>query len=1232
MTTQQHDLHDALDSPQPRQAHPSEQDTADSPSSALAVGPGQVDRYELPELLHQWSQQPQGPHHAQFLISSDAVAACALADLARRLERPLVLICPTDKGAQAMARELALFVQGPSADALDEDDAASRPGLDDRVVLYPEFDMGPYHQASPDRKITMQRLTTLYRLLRPSPPRLTVTSVRAMMRKTLPPAIMRRHSRTISLGDELDNATLRALLSDCGYTEVPVVEDPGTFALRGDIIDLYSPLYEHPFRLERWGDEITELRMFHAQTQRSLGERLQVEIFPVRQEVLDAQARVNAHERIFRRAAELKLPAGAAQLILSDLKAGIHFIGIDAVLPAIYPELQDLRAYMPPQTLVVIVRPDSVSLSAQELWHKREAEIKHIRQHEQLHFEVQDYYTSPEALIQSLRHHPYRLDLRTLVIHGEPGPTQFDVPARSFEIRARDHADVVQLRKSCQGVEQTVKALCERLPQWAQRYGRIAFACRTQGQLERLKQLVEQFYGEAEILPCPIDISQPVPPPASLIELYLAPLAEGWRSEAMGLCLISGQEVFGQRVATTTDQQKFSEHASISHFRDLTIGDLVVHVDFGIGRYMGLIHMEVGGMASDFLQLEYAGQDKLYLPVYRLGRVQKYIGSPEGVRLDKLGSPSWEKTKEKVKANIREIAGDLLKLYAQRELRRGYAFAPPDDAFGQFESSFPFEETPDQARAIIETIEDMTSPRPMDRLVCGDVGFGKTEVAMRAAYKAVQERKQVAVLVPTTLLAEQHLMSFRRRLGEFGVLVECLSRFRSPKDTKDIIKRAAEGHVDVLIGTHRLLNKDIVFRDLGLLVVDEEQRFGVNHKERIKKMSQQVDVLTLSATPIPRTLQMSLMGIRDLSIIATPPTDRLSVRTHVAKFSDGIIREAVLRELGRGGQVFFVHNRVATMGEMLRHLQELVPEARIGVAHGQMSEDALEEVMLKYVQGDINVLLCSSIIETGLDIPNANTIIINRADTFGLSQLYQLRGRVGRGKERAYAYLLIPARSKLPADAEKRLDVIQTHTELGSGFHVASYDLEIRGAGNLLGDDQSGHVAAVGLDLYNELLEEAIHDMRGEPSAQEIEPEVNIPVPSYLPEEYIPETALRLVFYKRFSLARSGDELDHVYHELRDRFGALPEPVKNLYEIVAVKIALRQLRARRLDAGPSAISIDLDQTTTLRPQAVLGLVHESRGKLRLTEQMKLIYQLKPDESAQPLKTSRMLVDALLAAR
>lgn len=1153
--------------------------------------------------------------HSQVTGASGGLQAALLADISRRTARPVVVVTQSADAAQDMARDLSLFVSSET----EED-------LEDEVVLFPEYDVGPYHQASADRKLTLARLRTVWKLTRERPPRFVVTSIRAAMRKTMPADAMRSWTHCIQIGGEWTNDKLRRVLTECGFSEVTLVEDAGTFAIRGDVVDIFSPSSPLPVRLERWGDDVAEMRTFDPKTQRTQSDVTRLDVFPIRTEVLTKETVKVAKDKLRALGSDRHVPSKTMTAITSDLDAGLHFVGIDAMLPAFYESLGHLFEYLPSNTLYVLNEPDALVSQAIELEEKRRAEFDESLQHHQLSFPYQEHYLGAAHVVETLRSSA-RLEFRRVAIHTPDSPLPLAADDASFTFLARTNTDIIQLRKRHNSVEETMEWLQDDLDFWKRRFGRLCFACRTRGQIERLEALLKRIGEDPIILEPPIDVTEPVPPPAGVIEIYHGEISEGFRSELLSLAVISGHEIFGNRGVSAT-KSSFIEHASISHFRDLSPGDLVVHLDFGIGRYQGLIRLEVAGIANDFLHIEYAGGDKLYLPVFRLGRVQKYIGSPDSVRLDKLGGTSWQKTKDKVKANIRDIAEDLLKLYAERELRKGYAFSPPDEMYREFEAAFPFEETPDQAQAIEDVLADMQRPRPMDRLVCGDVGFGKTEVAIRAAMKAALDGKQVAVLVPTTILCEQHLVSFRKRCEPFGVRCESLNRFRTKKETRDILEATRQGKIDILIGTHRLLGKSVEFRDLRLLVVDEEQRFGVTHKEQIKTLRSNIDCLTLTATPIPRTLQMSLLGIRDLSIIATPPHDRLAVRTHLARFNDSIVREAVMRELSRGGQVFFVHNRVQTIEEMREHLSELVPEARVKVAHGQMNENKLEEVMVSYVRGETNVLLASSIIESGLDIPNANTIIINRADMFGLSQLYQLRGRVGRGKERAYAYLLIPAKEKLNAEAEKRLEVIQTHTDLGSGFQVATYDLEIRGAGNLLSDNQSGHVAAVGLDLYNELLEETIHDLRGQLVDTDVEPEVNLRLEAYIPDTYIEATSLRLMFYKRFSLARTTDELFDTYGELCDRFGEAPQPVLNLRDVVDLKIRLRELRADKLDVGPSALQIDLNPTTNLNPKKVLEFIEVTRGKLRLTADMKLIYSLSPAESAEPIGVARGLLDTL----
>lgn len=679
----------------------------------------------------------------------------------------------------------------------------------------------------------------------------------------------------------------------------------------------------------------------------------------------------------------------------------------------------------------------------------------------------------------------------------------------------------------------------------------------------------------------------------------------GFAIPALGLVVLTEGEIFGAR-RRTLRRRKYERGSPVAAFTDLAVGDLVVHEDHGIGRYLGLRTMRVGDQEGDFLELEYADGGRLYVPVERLDLVSKYLGGDAGtVRLDRLGGASWQRVKESVRSALRDMAEELLHLYARRAVADGHACSPDTPWQREFEAAFRFEETPDQLRAIADVKRDMEAPRPMDRLVAGDVGYGKTEVALRAAFKAVADGLQVAVLVPTTVLAQQHFQTFTERFAPFPVRVELLSRFRTPAEQKAVVEGLARGTVDVVIGTHRLLSPDVRFRNLGLLIIDEEHRFGVTHKERLKQLRASVDVLALTATPIPRTLYMSLSGVRDMSVIETPPLDRLPVETVICRFSTAVIKDAIERELARGGQVFFVHNRIQSLPSMVRLLQGLVPHARLVMAHGQMRERELEAAMVTFVSGRADVLVSTAIIESGLDIPASNTIIVNRADRFGLAQLYQLRGRVGRERQQAYCYLLIPADGRVDEQAQRRLRVLQELTELGSGFKLALRDLEIRGAGNLLGPEQHGHIAAVGFELYAKLLAEAVRELRGEPAPPAVDPVVSVGVDGYLSDAYVPEVNQRLVLYKRLAAARSAAEVDDLRGELEDRFGPLPAAAARLLDIIRIRVAARALGLERVEAGQGRALLTFSPTTPVAPDALVRAVQAAHGRLRMKREFTL---------------------------
>ena len=731
--------------------------------------------------------------------------------------------------------------------------------------------------------------------------------------------------------------------------------------------------------------------------------------------------------------------------------------------------------------------------------------------------------------------------------------------------------------------------LAEELGAWRREGFRIRLAASDAHQAEHLRQILRDHGLEALRV-------DGLGGPESL-GIVVGECSSGFFIPALGLVLLTETEIFGAR-RRTLRRPKYQRGSPITVFTDLAVGDLVVHEDHGIGRYLGLRTMSVGDREGDFLLLEYADGNQLYLPVERLDLSSKYLGADGGAaRLDRLGGASWQRVKASVRAAVRDMAEELLKLYARRAVSEGRAFAPDTPWQREFEAAFRFEETPDQLRAIEEVKADMERPRPMDRLVAGDVGYGKTEVALRAAFKAVADGAQVAVLVPTTVLAQQHYATFAERFAPFPARVELLSRFRSPAEQKAVVEGLKAGTVDVVIGTHRLLSRDVAFKNLGLLIIDEEHRFGVAHKERLKQFRASVDVLALTATPIPRTLYMSLSGVRDMSVIETPPLDRLPVETYVRRFSRAVIREALERELRRGGQVFFVHNRVQSLPSMARFIQELAPEARLVVAHGQMKERELEAAMVKFVSGQADILVSTAIIESGLDIPASNTIIVNRADRFGLAQLYQLRGRVGRERQQAYCYLLVPADGRVDEQAQRRLRVLQELTELGSGFKLALRDLEIRGAGNLLGAEQHGHIAAVGFDLYTKLLAEAVAELQGEPAATPVEPVVSVDVEGFLPEAYVPEVNQRLAFYKRLAGADSEAAVADLRAELADRFGPPPVEAEQLLDVVRLRVAARRLGLERVEAGAGRALLTFAPSTPISPERLVQAIQRSRGRL-----------------------------------
>ena len=1138
----------------------------------------------------------------------------ALWQLTRELKVPLVCVVPTEDSAEALEKDLRFFAPETTGAA---------------IVRLPGDEVLPYEGLTPDPGVAMARIAGLFHL-HLGDARIVIASVRGLARRVLPREALDQRSLQLATGATQDRDELANKLTAAGYAKVPLVEDPGTFAVRGGIFDVWSPLDDGPVRIEFFGDDIESLRRFDPQTQRSIADLTEISLCPAREIVLDDAGRKAAIATVRAAADAVETPTRQLRELIDELQTrsqddALFAAGLSAILPGFFPGgLKPVTDYLPQGAVWVL--DDALELERQwgDLWTELESTFAGSRAKGELALPPEQHYlreADARGSIESAR----LVELGGLLFAQDAAS---GVP--EIEFGTRPTAELRAEIAGHHGEDGALAPLVRRLADLRDRGIVAVIACHGSAQAERTRRLLLDRQLMAHIVPHLPEQPVTLWNPSTHAHLVVGQVSAGFLDEGERIAVYSDEDVFGPRAQPRRSPKRpktFGEDAA--DFKDLKEGDLVVHVEHGIARYDGLTRLDVRGFAADFILLQFAGKDRLYMPVGRLRQIQKYVGGdPSKTKLDSLKSQTFQKRKAKVKEELLKMAAELLDIYASRAAHPGYAFSAPDSMYRQFETDFEFEETPDQAKAIEDVLADMQQAKPMDRLVCGDVGYGKTEVALRAAFKAVEDKKQVAVLVPTTVLAAQHHRTFSKRFADYPITVEVVSRFQGPKETKDILSRAREGKVDVLVGTHRLLSQDVSFKELGLVVVDEEQRFGVKHKEQLKKLRKLVDVLTLTATPIPRTLHMAMMGVRDLSIIGTPPVDRRAIRTFVSKFDGATIKEAIERELGRGGQVFFLHNRVQSIAGVYDYLHRLVPEARIAVAHGQMPEGKLEKVMTDFIDRKHDVLLCTAIIESGLDIPTANTILVDRADHFGLSQLYQIRGRVGRSRERAYCYLLVPARRKITRDAQKRLQVLQQFTELGSGFQIASHDLEIRGAGNLLGPDQSGTIASVGFDLYAQLMDEAVAELKGEKPREEFEPDVELPVPALIPEEYVPDVQQRLFFYKRLASAKNDDELYEVKGELRDTCGEAPPEVDALVEVMGFKNELRAMRLRGLKSGPGRLVVQLGPDALLDPGRLATLVAKAKGRYRLTPGMELV-ELQPGEQAPaPLEAARALLQEL----
>ncbi len=1094
----------------------------------------------------------------------------AIASAAEIHSGPLLVIATSSFSAQRLEDEIRFYA----------------PELP--ILPFPDWECLPYDVFSPHQDIISQRLETLHRL--PELARgVVLASVATLLHRLPPRDYVSAHSFLLEVGDRLDIQRLREQLTRANYHSVSQVMEAGEFAVRGGLIDLFPTGSHQPYRLDLFGDQVESIREFDAATQRSGKSINAIRLLPAREYPL-TEASIQHFRQAFRARFEgdpQKVP------LYRDISKGITPSGAEYYLPLFFPDMASIFDYLPKSALCLMEAGVSqVAGNFQRETEQRYREMRHDRERPLL--EPSGIFITTEKFFEGIRAWPW-IELLDQDC-GETAFEQKNIDIDTVTFGTRPPASLPVDRKS--------HAPFATLFGYLRSYGgRILIVAESAGRRETLKGLLQE-----NILP-PQDISgwRAFLESDAKLALTVADLEKGLLLKEPEIAVITEAQLYGERAAQRRRRSRAEREpeAIIRSLAELKIGDPVVHEEHGVGRYLGLQTLDTGDGPTEFLALEYADGDKLYIPVLALHLISRYTGTdPENAPLHKLGGEAWEKAKRRALEKAHDAAAELLEIYALRAARTGHAFPPPDEHYQSFASAFPFEETPDQERAIQEVLKDMQTTKPMDRLVCGDVGFGKTEVAMRASFLAVMGKAQVAVLVPTTLLAQQHYQNFQDRFAGLSFRIELLSRVRSQSEQRGILAALADGSVDIVIGTHRLLQDDVRFKHLGLVILDEEHRFGVRQKERLKKLRSEADILAMTATPIPRTLNMSLSGLRDISLITTAPEGRLSVKTFISEKNRSAIREACLREIRRGGQVYYLHNEVRTIDKAARELQELLPEADIRIAHGQMPEHDLERIMLDFYHQRFNVLVCSTIIESGIDVPSANTIIIERADKFGLAQLHQLRGRVGRSHHRAYAYLLAPDRRALSEDARKRLEAIESLEELGAGFTLASHDLEIRGAGELLGETQSGMIDEVGFTLYSELLNRAVRSLQAgrQPdmdTSLHSGAEINLHAPALFPETYLPDVHMRLVLYKRLSTVMDLDALQELKEEIIDRFGVPPESGQLLFRATELKIRATRLGIRKIDAGPRGARIEFVEKPDIDPGAILQLLQSAPRRYRL---------------------------------